>query len=55
MQTNHNLCLNLCFDQLLTFAIRGTKVESLPKAGTKDLNFIDSDSDKKALQSTFLI
>ena len=28
MQTDHNLCLNLCFDQSLTFAIQGTYVES---------------------------
>ena len=54
MQTGHNLCLNLCFDQSITIAIQETKVESLPK-GTKDFNFIDSDSDKKALQSTFVI
>ena len=53
-ETGHNLCLNLCFDQFLTIAIQETKVESLPK-GTKGFNFIDSHSDKKALQSTFVI
>ena len=31
MQTDHNLCLNLCFDQPLTFAIQETNVESPPK------------------------
>ena len=51
MQTDHNLCLNLCFDQSLTFAIQGTKVESPPKC-YKRLKFLDSYSDKKALQST---
>ena len=31
MQTDHNLCQNLCLDQFLTFTIWGTKVESPPK------------------------
>ena len=54
MQTDHNLCQNLCFDQFLTFTIWGTKVESPPK-WYKRLKFLDSDSDKKALWSTFAI
>ena len=51
MQTDHNLCQNLCLDQFLTFTIWGTKVESPPK-WYKRLKFLDSDSDKKALWST---
>ena len=54
MQTDHNLCQNLCLDQFLTFTIWGTKVESPPK-WYKRLKFLDSDSDKKAWQSTFAI
>ena len=33
MKTDHDLCLNLCLDQSLIFAIRGTKVL---QNGTKD-------------------
>ena len=57
METDHNLCLNLlflCFDQSLTFAILETKVES-PLKWYKRLICPDSDSHKKALQSTFVI
>ena len=54
MQTDHNLCQNLCLDQFLTFTIWETKVESPPK-WYKRLKFLDSDSDKKAWQSTFAI
>ena len=54
MQTDHNLCLNLCFDQFLTFEIQGTNVESSSK-WYKRLKFLDSYSDKKALQSAFSI
>ena len=53
IQTDHNLCQNLCFGQFLTLTTRGTKVES-PK-WYKRLKFLDSDSDKKALLSTFAI
>ena len=31
VQTDHNLCLKLFFDLSLTFAIRGTMVESPPE------------------------
>ena len=54
MQTDRTLGLNLGFDQSLTFAILGTKVESSPK-WYKRLKFIDSDSDKKAFLSTIVI
>ena len=54
MQTDHNLCLNLCFDQSLAFEIQGTNVESSPK-WYKRPKFLDSYSDKKALQSAFSI
>ena len=54
MQIDHNLCQNLCFDQFLTFTLCGTKVES-PSKWYKRLKFLDSDSDKKTLQSTFAI
>ena len=53
----HNLCLNLlffCFDQSLTFAIQETKVES-PLKWYKRPTCPNSDSHKKALQSTFVI
>ena len=53
-QTDHNLCLNLCFEQPLTFAIQESKVESPPKWYPR-LKFLDTDSDKKALQCTFAI
>ena len=46
MQTDHNLCQNLCLWE--------TKVKSPPK-WYKRLKFLDSDSDKKAWQSTFAI
>ena len=51
IQTDHNLCLNLCFDQFLTFTIWGTK-EYSPSKRYKRLKFLGSDSDKKASQST---
>ena len=54
MQTDHNLSVNLCFDQPMTFEIWGTKVES-PHKWCKRLKFLDSDFAKKALQSTFAI
>ena len=57
METDHNLCLNLlffCFDQSLTFAVQENKVES-PLKWYKRLICPDSDSHKKALQSTFVI
>ena len=54
MQTDRTLGLNLGFDQSLTFAILGTKVESSPK-WYKRLKFLDSDSDKKAFLSTIVI
>ena len=38
MQTDHNLCLNPCFNQSLTFAIWELKW-TLFQNGTKDLNF----------------
>ena len=51
MQTDHNLCKKSLLDQFLTFKIWGTKAESPPK-WYKRLKFLDSDPDKKALQST---
>ena len=54
MQTDHNLCQNLCYDESLTFAIWGKKVESTPKWYLR-LKFLDSDSDKEAIWSTFAI
>ena len=57
LETYLNLCLNLlffCFDQSLTFAIQETKVES-PLKWYKRLECPDSDSHKRALQSTFVI
>ena len=57
LETYLNLCLNLlffCFDQSLTFVIQETKVES-PLKWYKILICPDSDSHKKALQSTFVI
>ena len=54
MQTDHNLCLNLCFDQFLKLVIWGTEVESPPK-WWKRLKIQEFDSDKKALQSTSAI
>ena len=53
-QTGHNLCLNLWFDQSLAFAIWGTKEESPPEWYER-LKFLNSDSDKKALWSSFAI